>query len=76
MQIKTYADALKAAMEMLKNVSTLSFVDHENEEIFVLTDGIWKGTRKEFIETDFAHVVAGFWLLHQGDDRHYYTVSK
>lgn len=68
-------DAFSRAEAMLTDVTTVVFVEHEHEEKFVLTDGIWIGSTKQFREKSFVHVVARFWIRHRYDNRHYYTLS-
>ena len=68
-------DALSRAGAMLTDVTIVVFVEHEHEEKFVLTDGIWIGSAKQFREKSFVHVVARFWIRHRYDNRHYYILS-
>lgn len=68
-------DALSVAEKMLTEVTTVVFVDHGHEEKFILTDGIWIGSTKQFREKSFVHVVAQFWIRHRYDNKHYYTLS-
>lgn len=74
MQVKNYKDAVETAEKMLSNCTKVIFVDNGNEETFSLSNGIWKGTGKQFLSVKFAHVVAGFWMIHKGN-RNFYTLS-
>lgn len=75
LKVNNFSEALSLAKEKVSHSISVTFVDHGNRETFNLVEGIWKGTYKEFTPECFAHVVAGFWLLHRGD-RFCYTERR